>query len=38
MAADNGDNGAKKEEEHPCLSVFIRVLAKVSGSEFMGKA
>jgi len=34
MAADNGDNWAKKEEEHPCLSVFIRVLAKVSGSEW----
>ena len=33
MAADNGDNWAKKGEEHPCLSVFIRVLAKVSGSE-----
>jgi len=33
MAADNGDNWANKEEEHPCLSVFIRVLAKASGSE-----
>ena len=31
MAADIGDNWAKNEEEHPCLSVFIRVLAKVSG-------
>jgi len=28
-----GTIGVKKEEEHPCLSVFIRVLAKVSGSE-----
>ncbi len=33
MAADNGDNWAKKEGEHPCLSVFIRVLTNVSGSE-----
>jgi len=33
MAADNGDNWVKQEEGHPCLSVFIRVLAKVSGGE-----
>ncbi len=38
MAADNGDNWAKKEEEHPCLSVFIRVLAKVSGSEWVTRS